>query len=59
VACALHDGLRPSELDAGAESLSHEIVGAADQQESELRLSQRFIELGVAAFLYIEVERVL
>src|SRR5690242_16727269 len=47
MARALHDGLRARELYVGAKSLRHREVGRADQQEAELRLAQRLVELGV------------
>ena len=59
MARALHDRLRTGELDLRAKSLGHQIIRAADEQESELRLAERVVELGVAASPDIDVEGVL
>ena len=47
VAGALHDGLRARELYVGTKSLGRSEVRTADQQESELRLTQLLVELSV------------
>jgi hypothetical protein len=44
---ALHDGLRARELYVGTKSLGRSEVRTADQQESELRLTQLLVELSV------------
>src|SRR5262245_7911411 len=49
VACALHNGLSARELDVRAKTLGKREVGAADQQESKLWLTQLLVELCVAA----------
>src|SRR5216684_4501700 len=59
VAGALHDGLRARELDVRTKSLGQREVRTADQQESELRLTQLLVELGVSASRNIELEGVL
>src|SRR5262245_30728321 len=59
VASALHDGLRARELYVGTKSLGHGEVRAADQQESELRLTQLLVELSVPASRNIDLEGIL
>jgi YD repeat-containing protein len=58
VAGALHDGLRPLQLDLAAEAFGHGEVGTADQQETQLGSAHRLEELGVAAAGDIEIEGV-
>ena len=50
MARALHNGLCARELYLGAKTLGERGVRAADQQESELRLSQFLVELCVLTF---------
>src|SRR5258708_22669225 len=59
MAGALHDGLRARQLYVRTKSLGHREVRTADQQESELRLTQLLVELGVPASRNIELEGVL
>src|SRR5262249_31644067 len=59
VAGALHDGLRARDLYVGIKSLGHGEVRAADQQESELRLTQLLVEFSVAASRDIDLEGIL
>src|SRR3954471_7775842 len=58
VAGALHDRLGAGELHAGAEALGHRLIGAAHQQEAELRHAEPLVELGVATASDVGVERV-
>src|SRR6185437_13825203 len=46
---ALHDRLRARELGIATKSVGGREVGRADQEESELRLTQLLVEFGVAA----------
>ena len=55
---ALHDGLRAREPDVVAEAVRDREVGGADQEEAELRLAQRLVELGIAASRDVEREGV-
>src|SRR5690349_18179901 len=58
VAGALHDGLRAGELDAAAKAIGDGEVGRAHQQEAQLGLAERLVELGVAAARDIQGEGV-
>src|SRR6516164_6518733 len=59
VASTLHDGVSARELYVGTKSLGHGEVRAADQQESELRLTQLLVELSVPASRNIDLEGIL
>src|SRR5207253_1805196 len=50
---------RAREPDVGAKSISGREVGGADQQETELRLAQRLVELGIGASRHVERKGVL
>src|SRR5690242_2664308 len=56
MARALHDGLGARELDVAAKAFRGREVRGADQEESELGLAQRLVELGVAASLHVDRE---
>ena len=55
VAGALHDGLCERELYVRTKSLGRKEVRTADQQESELRLTQFLVELSVPASRNISI----
>jgi hypothetical protein len=55
----LHDGLRARELYVGTKSLSGSEVRTADQQESELRLTQLLVELSVPTSRNVDLESIL
>ena len=54
MARTLHDRLRAREFDVGAKAFSRWKIRAADQEETELRLAQLFVEFRVAATCYID-----
>ncbi len=56
---ALHDGLRARERDVWTNSLGYWEVDTADQQESELGLTQFLVELSIPASRNIELEGIL
>jgi hypothetical protein len=55
----LHDGLRAGELYVGTKSLSSSEVRTANQQESELRLTQLLVELSVPTSRNVDLESIL
>jgi hypothetical protein len=59
VAGTLHDGLRARELYVGSKSLSRSEVRTADQQESELQLTQLLVELSVPTSRNVDLESIL
>src|SRR2546427_10783535 len=56
MARALHDGLCARELDVGAQTLGEREVRAANQQESQLRLTQLLVELCVPTSSEIDLK---
>ena len=56
---SFHNGLRSRELEIRIEAIDHGMITVAVDEVAQVSKTQRFIELGVSATRYVEVEPIL